>query len=210
MTVTGVIIINGEQQSSSMLEVGAFCGEECRASGFATPFFTGEYIVSLTIVSNVQSGETINFRLYDHNLNMERTDLTCFSSVIFTDLQFIGAPNNWFPIEFNSEMLVSATVNPAGAGEVNGTGMYAPGSTATLTAVPTKVLPSGIGLSVMTSCLRKALTRSRSTKLSACRPTSTICSPAPWWRAGTGGRLGLKPLRMRDWLCWRTVWGTAV
>lgn len=136
MTVNGVIIINGEQQSSSMLEVGAFCGEECRASGFATPFFTGEYIVSLTIVSNVQSGETINFRLYDHNLNMERTDLTCFSSVIFTDLQFIGAPNNWFPIEFNSEMLVSATVNPAGAGEVNGTGMYAPGSTATLTAVP--------------------------------------------------------------------------
>ena len=133
MMVNGVVVINGEQQSSTMLEIGAFCGDECRASGFAAPFPTGDYVVFLTVVSNVSSGEVITFRLYDHNQNRI---LESSSFVVFADLASIGAPNNWFQFEFNSEVLVSASVSPEGAGVVTGTGYYAPGATATLTATP--------------------------------------------------------------------------
>ena len=133
MMVNGVVVINGEKQSSTMLEIGAFCGDECRASGFAAPFPTGDYVVFLTVVSNVSSGEVITFRLYDHNQNRI---LESSSFVVFADLTSIGAPNNWFQFEFNSEVLVSASVSPEGAGVVTGTGYYAPGATATLTATP--------------------------------------------------------------------------
>ena len=72
MTVKGVILIDGAQQSNSMLEIGAFCGEECRGSRNASLFPpTGDYIVTLAIVSNVVSGETITFRIYDHNAQQE-------------------------------------------------------------------------------------------------------------------------------------------
>ena len=135
MVVNGVIFIDGLEQQSATLEVGAFCGDECRASAVADYFPpTQQYVAVLTIVSNVASGETITFKLYDHETHQERDDLHCANTVAFENLTTLGSPTGWFGFEFNSEVSVTASVNPEGAGTVTGAGMYVPGTTATMVA----------------------------------------------------------------------------
>lgn len=100
MTVKGVIIIDGVQQANNLLEIGAFCGDECRGSRKATLFPpTGDYIVTLAVVSNVVSGEAITFRIYDHNAQQE-LELESLSTLEFADNTNAGDPTNWFPIAF--------------------------------------------------------------------------------------------------------------
>jgi len=38
-TIRGVILINGIEQYSDQLELGIFCGDECRGSAMAAEFF---------------------------------------------------------------------------------------------------------------------------------------------------------------------------
>ncbi len=134
MTINGVIYINNVEQTVTTLEVGAFCGEECRGS-MLPEFFppSSQYVVSLTVVSNQQNGETITFKLYDHSSGQE-LNLQCVNDITFASNEIVGTMGNWFQFAFNSEVSVSATVDPVGAGNVTGTGNYVPGTTATLTA----------------------------------------------------------------------------
>lgn len=100
MTVTGIIVIDDVAQTSTTLEIGAFCGDECRASSFAQLFPpTGDYVVTMTIRSRVVSGEVITFRLYDHDSQQE-LDLDCESTVDFVANTNIGSLNNWFHFTF--------------------------------------------------------------------------------------------------------------
>ena len=70
MTLTGVIQINGVEQQSTTLEVGVFCGEECRGASIATYFFpTQRYVVQLLIFG--ESGDQLTFKLYDHAIGQE-------------------------------------------------------------------------------------------------------------------------------------------
>lgn len=134
MTISGIILIDGVEQTVTTLEIGAFCGDECRGS-MLPEFFppTNQYVVSLTVVSNVQNGEAITFRLYDHALGQE-LDLQCANSITFQNNNIIGDVGNWFQFAFNSDVSVSVTLNPEGAGTVTGTGNYTPGTEVTLTA----------------------------------------------------------------------------
>lgn len=134
MTISGVIYINNVEQTVTTLEVGAFCGDECRGS-MLPEFFppSSQYVVSLTVVSNQQNGETITFKLYDHSSGQE-LNLQCVNDITFASNEIVGTMGNWFQFAFNSEVSVSATVNPVDAGNVTGTGNYVPGATATLTA----------------------------------------------------------------------------
>ncbi len=134
MTMNGIILINGVEQSRATLEVGAFCGDECRGS-MMPEFFppSGQYVVALTVVSNQQSGELITFRLYDHEVG-EELELQCANSITFVNNDIIGTMGDWYQFAFTSEVGVSATVDPEGAGIVTGTGNYLPGSEVTLTA----------------------------------------------------------------------------
>lgn len=135
MTVSGIIVINGVEQFTPYLEVGAFCGDECRGSEFAQYFpLTGQYVVPMTIVSNQESGETITFRLYDHELAEELVELHCTNPVTFVNDAVIGNPMEWFQFAFSNMFMVTVTIEPEGAGTVEGAGEYAWGSTATLTA----------------------------------------------------------------------------
>ena len=102
MTVRGIIVIDGETQTSNQLEIGAFCGEECRGSRIAALFPpTGEYTVMLTIKSNVFSGETITFRIYDH-ASQQELDLQSESTLIFEHNTNQGSMGNWFPFVFTT------------------------------------------------------------------------------------------------------------
>lgn len=133
--VKGIITIDDVEQFRETLEVGAFCGDECRASVCAMWFPpTEQYVVNLTIGTDQDNGgELITFRLYDHELN-EEPNVVSTNSLVLDDFDPIGTINNWFPFSFSHEVSVTTTVNPAGAGEVTGAGDYLPGTEVTLTA----------------------------------------------------------------------------
>lgn len=83
MTLTGVIQLNGVEQQSTMLEVGVFCGEECRGSGMPTYFApTQRYIIQLTIFGEI--GDQLTFKLYDHDndteLDVESPEAVAFAA----------------------------------------------------------------------------------------------------------------------------------
>ena len=145
MTLTGVVNLDGESMvnnsRSAYLEVGAFCGEECRGSYRATlnpaPFAQG-YYYQMQIYSDVQSGETITFRIWDHEADAE-LDVTCSSDITFVADDGLG--NLMFPYEltFTSNggptfATISATAEPEEGGTVIGAGTYEIGTTCTLTA----------------------------------------------------------------------------
>ncbi len=100
MTMSGIILIDGVEQTGTNLEVGAFCGDECRGS-MRPEFFppSSQYVVALTVVSNVQSGEAITFRLFDHSTNQE-LDLVCINDITFNNNDIIGTLGDWFEFSF--------------------------------------------------------------------------------------------------------------
>jgi len=134
LTMNGIIFIDGVAQTSTELEIGAFCGDECRGSARAQ-FFppTGEYVVSLTVVSNQQSGENITFRLYNHTAQQEFPS-ECINSITFVANTNFGEMYNWYQYAFFNTVTITATVTPEGAGTVEGTGDHSIGTPCTLTA----------------------------------------------------------------------------
>ncbi len=98
MTVYGIIVIDEVPQTVTTLELGAFCGEQCRASEFPMEYL-GDYVVPMTILSNATSGEVITFKLYDHNLNQE-LELNCETTVDFVADAIIIDPSSWFQFKF--------------------------------------------------------------------------------------------------------------
>lgn len=83
MALTSVIQIDGIEQYSDQLEVGVFCGNECRGSQMAIEFeITNRFLVQLTIYG--ENGHELTFKLYDHSigeeLNLASPDAITFNS----------------------------------------------------------------------------------------------------------------------------------
>ena len=136
-TVKGVVSINGQQQVNpdNVLEVGAFCGDECRAVTRPQYFPpTQEYVVQMSVRSNVLSGETITFRLYNY-ATMEEYDI-CPNTIEYVAEAVYGGMGNWFQFAFYTELDITTSVNPENAGTVTGAGSYLYGTQATITATP--------------------------------------------------------------------------
>ena len=138
LTMSGVIYIDDEPQTSTMLEIGAFCGNECRGSARAQYFPpTGDYVVSLTVVSNQQSGETITFRLFDHATQQE-FPTESVNSITFNANDNYGEMGNWYPFAFVGEVPeyeITVSANPVEGGTVSGAGIYSEGDLCTLTVM---------------------------------------------------------------------------
>ncbi len=118
MTVSGIILIDGNEQMVSTLEVGAFCGEQCRGSRRGQYFsMTGQYVVPLQIQGNA-NGEVITFRLYDHATQQE-LNLESVNTLEFEINGRIGAPGNWYPFSFTSPAQ-TYSLNIAGYGNSAG------------------------------------------------------------------------------------------
>lgn len=135
MTLTGVIQIDGAEQQSTALEVGVFCGEECRGSGYPTYFFpTQRYVIQLLVFG--ESGDSLTFKLFDIDSGQE-LDLFSPDAVTFNAngygslyaphiLNFTGnVPENY---------TISASANPEEGGTIEGVGDYQEGQTCTLVA----------------------------------------------------------------------------
>ena len=130
MTGIGVVLIDGVEQLSYRLELGIFCGDECRGSSL--PEQWGERWLYPFTMGGV-AGETFTFRLFNHETNQEM-ELFCNTTVAYQNDADIGNLDDPFTIEFSNNVTVSAVVNPTGAGNVTGVGEYPWGSTAELTA----------------------------------------------------------------------------
>ncbi len=103
MSVTGVIQIFGEEQNTPTLEIGAFCGDECRGSQRLTYFpQVNRYLVFLTLYGN--TGDVMSFRLYDHALG-EELDLSCSSNISFVPDGFIGSAIDPYVFNFGNTMV---------------------------------------------------------------------------------------------------------
>ena len=134
MSLTGIIQIDGVEQRSDLLEVGAFCGTECRgtvlANLFELPGYISHYIASLTIHGEV--GDELTFKLYDHRIGQE-LDLTS-PNLTFVSNGVYGDPIVPYVLNFITTVEISTSVDPEGAGSVTGAGEYPLGTICTLTA----------------------------------------------------------------------------
>ena len=65
MAMVVVVSLDGTEQMTNTLEIGAFCGEECRGSAIASYFPpTQRYIYQLPVYG--YNGDVITFKLFDH------------------------------------------------------------------------------------------------------------------------------------------------
>ena len=136
MTVLGIIRIDGVEQYSNFLEIGAFCGDECRGREKTSDIYyniINHYVVFLTLYGN--AGDQLNFRLYDHSLGQE-LDLNCITTMTFVVNGSYGTPIEPFVFDFVSAVYynITAMANPTEGGTVDGAGSYEENSTCTLTA----------------------------------------------------------------------------
>lgn len=97
MTVTGIIMIDGEEQANDFLEIGAFVGEECRgAARLAYYPQVDRYLAYLTIYGD--ASEALTFMLYSH-YDEAVVDLMCTNEMNFVADEALGTP--FEPYEFN-------------------------------------------------------------------------------------------------------------
>ena len=129
MFMIGVVQIDGIEQTSPSLELGAFCDGECRGSEFPV-YDEGQWLYFMNIGGN--TGDEITFRLYDHALQQE-LNLYCFNLIPFEIYGLIGIEEP-YEVQFASIYTISANVSPESAGTVTGTGEYLVGTDVTLTA----------------------------------------------------------------------------
>jgi len=134
MALTSVIQIDGVEQTSNQLEVGAFCDNQCRGANMAVYWEIPQlnrYVVYLQVYG--QDGDVINFKLFDHSSNQE-LNLTSPTPLTWTQNTTMYNEINPYVLNFTSQVDITASVDPEDAGTVTGEGQYALGSTCTLSA----------------------------------------------------------------------------
>ena len=104
--VKGIILIDGEEQNSASLEIGAFCGEECRASIKAQLFPpTQQYVVNLSIGTDLDNpNETIVFRIFDHSVGDlgEELLLESTNNLVLDNFDPVGTIGAWYQFSFTT------------------------------------------------------------------------------------------------------------
>ena len=143
MTITGEMFLNGvsmrTNSDAQYLEIGVFCGDECRGSYLPdynnTSSYQG-YVYWMQVYSNATSGETMNFKVYNHQTGEEMA-VVCISGFTFQSDANFGSLKNPYAIHFFYPYDITATANPTAGGVVTGAGTYNHGSTCTLVATPT-------------------------------------------------------------------------
>lgn len=123
------------QAESTNLELGAFCGDECRGSCMPTflPFGGGVYFYMLPVWG--EPGHTITFKIYDHSTNSE-VAAVCSTVYNWVSDGDMGNPVNPYEIEFTSipSYTITVSANPTAGGTVTGGGTFLEGESCTVTA----------------------------------------------------------------------------
>lgn len=136
MNVIGVIEINEIEQTTESLEIGAFCGEECRGSQMLDYYeVLDRYLVFLTLYG--EYGHVMTFRLYDHATQQE-LELTCDQTITYVSDAIIGGIQNPYVFEFTGggACYITTEASPEIGGEAMGGGNYFMGEPCTVWAIP--------------------------------------------------------------------------
>ena len=100
MSVIGIIQIDGVEQVNQALEIGAFCGNECRGSQMLTYYpQIDRHLLFLTLYG--EEGDLLTFRLYDHEAG-EISTLACSTYITFTPNGILGTYQNPYVFDFRS------------------------------------------------------------------------------------------------------------
>ena len=100
MTVLGVVLVDGTQLQNQNVELGAFCGAECRGAVLPSEA-GGDYLYVLTVGGD-NNGDEITFRLWNHETNSE-LDYSCSTTVSYAIDGWLGVPPDpYFEISFSS------------------------------------------------------------------------------------------------------------
>ena len=134
MTLTGVVRINGVEQRAESLELGVFCGEECRGAQRPTYIERLDRYVYFTHVFGLES-DSFTFKLYDHSsgavLNLVSPEAISFNA------GGVGSLARPQVLDFTGPVFqIDVEANYDEGGTVKGAGLYNQGTTATLTATP--------------------------------------------------------------------------
>ncbi len=135
MVLIGKIQINGVDQASDQLELGVFCGDECRGACIAHLFTYVQpnyYMVDPMVYGD--AGNIYTFKLYDHGLNQE-LDVTAPESIPFTENGY-GTVFSPYVLNFIETYTVTVTADPIAGGDVSGDGTYDEGQSCTVIATP--------------------------------------------------------------------------
>ena len=112
MTAIGVILINDVEQMTNTLELGAFCGTECRGrERLAYISQMDRYLLFLTMYG--ENGDVLNFRLYDHALGQE-LDVICTNSVTFATNSTLGTVVSPYEFSFMEGIQTQTSSLPEG------------------------------------------------------------------------------------------------
>lgn len=102
MSITAVVQIEGVEQQTADIEIGAFCGNELRGSNrLEYTEFLDRYILYLTVYGN--SGDKISFKMYDHAADAESV-LVCREKVTFVVNGNEGTIGEPYVLDFRSEV----------------------------------------------------------------------------------------------------------
>ena len=134
MNVIATIEINGIEQTTESLELGAFYGDECRGSEMLHYYETlDRSLLFLTLYGT--SGHTFTFKLYDHQTQQE-IDLDCEQTISFSSNAIIGELRDPYIFSFTggSSYTVTTAASPAEGGSVTGGGTFWMGESCTVSA----------------------------------------------------------------------------
>ncbi|MCQ2308279.1 MAG: T9SS type A sorting domain-containing protein [Bacteroidales bacterium] len=113
MSMVGIIQIDGVEQNSDRLEIGAFCGEEVRGSQFPQ-YIQGldRYIFFLTIHGDDPC--KITFKLWNHNTG-SLSDATTMQTIQYTTNNTVGSVSTPFALNFTTSSITKYTFTGSGS-----------------------------------------------------------------------------------------------
>ena len=195
MNVIATIEINGIEQTTSSLELGAFYGDECRGSEMLTYYgVLDRYMLFLTLYGSY--GHTFTFRLYDHETQQE-LDLDCDQTITFSSDAVYGGIDDPYVFSFTggTSYTITTAASPEVGGTATGGGTFMTGESCTVSATAnagysfTDWKENGVTVSTESE-YRFAVTSSR--MLTACfeRTSYTVDAVAMPEAAGTVTGMG--------------------
>lgn len=123
MTIIGVVSFGDEEQRSESLEIGAFCGDDCRGSSIAIYEEAYDRYYIFMMLYGEQEDE-MNFRCYDHRLGLE-LDLIPETTLYFYANDMLGSVVEPFIFSFQTyQYAISIDLLPENVGSADGEGIY--------------------------------------------------------------------------------------
>ena len=97
MQVTAIVQIDGVEQTSSELEIGAFCGQDIRGSQKTMYVEGGRYYARMSVYGS--NNDNITFKLYDHATKAELV-FNDVNTLVFQKDETIGSLADPFEVNF--------------------------------------------------------------------------------------------------------------